>query len=54
MKKIYQKHFQEDGGFLEILKEVFSIHFPEFSLLTNFPLTIHYHLTSITWSIDFW
>ena len=54
MKTLFQIHFQEDGGFLETLKQVFRVHVPEFSLLTNFLLTINYQLTSITLNIDFW
>ena len=54
MKTLFQIHFQEDGGFLETLKQVFRVHVPEFSLLTNFLLTINYQLTSITSNIDFW
>ena len=42
MKTIFQEHFQENGDFLEILKQVFRIHFPGFSLPTYFPLTINY------------
>ena len=40
-KHFFQEHFQEDRGFLEILKQVFRTHFPEF-LPTYFPLTINY------------
>ena len=40
--KIFQEHFQENEGFLETLKQVFRIPFPEFSLPTYFPLTINY------------
>ena len=42
MKTSFQEHFKEDGGFLEILKQVFRVHFPEFSLPTYFLLTINY------------
>ena len=42
MKTFFQKDFQEHGGFLKILKQVFRVHFPAFSLLTYFPLTINY------------
>ena len=42
MKTFFQKQFQEHGGFLEILKQIFRVHFPEFSILTYFPLTINY------------
>ena len=38
----------EHGAFLEILKQIFRLHFPDFSLLTYFPLIIRYELTSIT------
>ena len=31
-KTFFQEHFQENEGFLEILKEVFRIYFTEFSL----------------------
>ena len=31
-KTFFQEHFQENEGFLEILKQVFRIYFPEFSL----------------------
>ena len=34
-------------------KQVFRIHFPEFSLPTYLPLTINYSLTPITSNIDF-
>ena len=30
MKTIFEVHFQEHAGFLEILKQVFRIHFAEF------------------------
>ena len=41
MKTFFQEHFQENGGFLEILKQVYRVHFPEFSLLTYFALAIN-------------
>ena len=41
MKTFFQEHFHEHGGFLEMLKQVFRVHFPEFSLLSYFPLTIN-------------
>ena len=37
VKTLFQEHFQENEGFLEILKPVFRIRFPEFSLPTYFP-----------------
>ena len=42
LKTFFQEHFQENGVFLEFLKQVFRIYFPEFSLPTYFPLTINY------------
>ena len=42
MKTFFQEHFQEHGGFLEILKQVFRPHFAEFPLFTYFLLTINY------------
>ena len=42
MKTFFQENFQEQGGFLEILKKVLRVDFPEFFLLTHFPLTINY------------
>ena len=43
MKTFFQEHFQEHGGFLkQVLKQVFKVHFPEFSLPTYFPLAINY------------
>ena len=42
MKTFFQDYFQGHRGFMEILKEVFRVHFREFSLLTCFPLTISY------------
>ena len=54
MKAVFQEHFQEHGGFLKILKQVFRVHFPEFSLLTYFLLTMNYWLTSVTFNTDFW
>ena len=41
-ENIFQEHFKEHGGFLEILKQVFRVHFPEFSLPTYFLSTINY------------
>ena len=41
-ENIFQEHFQEHTGFLEILKQVFKTHHSEFSLPTYFPLTIYY------------
>ena len=31
MKTFFQEHFQGNGGFPQILIQVFRIHFPEFS-----------------------
>ena len=42
VKTFFQEHFQENEGFLEILKQLFIINFPEFSLPTYFLLTINY------------
>ena len=42
MKIFFQEHFHKHGGFLEILKQVFRIHLPGFSLPTYFLLTINY------------
>ena len=42
MKAFFREHFQEHGGFLEILKQVLRVHFPEFYLPTYFPLIINY------------
>ena len=42
MKTFFQEHFQEHGGFLEVLEQVFRVHFSEFSLPSYFPLTINY------------
>ena len=42
MKRFFQEHFQEPGCFLEILKQVFRVHFLEFPLPTDFPLIINY------------
>ena len=52
-KHFFQDYFQGHRGFMEILKEVFRVYFPEFSLLSCFPLTISYWLTSITTNVDF-
>ena len=41
-ENIFQEHFQEHGGFLEVLKQVFRVHFPDFSFLTYFPLITIY------------
>ena len=42
MKTFFQEQFQEHGYFLEILKQVYRIHFHEFSLPTYFPSTLNY------------
>ena len=43
MKTFFQEHFQEQGGFLEILKNRYLEYiFLNFSLLTYFPLAINY------------
>ena len=39
---VFQEHFQENKGFLEILKQIFTIHFPEFPLPTYFLLRVYY------------
>ena len=36
-KNVFQERVQENEGFLEVLKQVFRIHFPEISLPTYFP-----------------
>ena len=41
-KFFFQEYFQEHGGFLETLKQVFRIYFSEFSFPTYLPLTINY------------
>ena len=41
-KNVFQERVQENEGFLEVLKQVFRIHFPESLLPTNFPKTINY------------
>ena len=42
MKTFFKEYFPEHGGFLEILKQVFRVNFPEFSLPTCFLLKISY------------
>ena len=42
MKTFFQEHSQEHGGFLEILKQLFWVNFPEFSLPTYFQFIKNY------------
>ena len=42
MKTFFQEQFQEHGDFLEIFKQVYRTHFPEFYLPTYFLSTLNY------------